>query len=71
MIYRFAERFLVSWFHKAIQKPLVLRGARQVGKSTLIREFAQKNDLVLNEINLERNLLLDDIFKTTDSMSLV
>lgn len=66
MLARFAEEFLVSWLKKEVRKPLVLRGARQVGKSTLVRQVALKNDLILNEVNLERNLLLDDIFKTTD-----
>lgn len=46
------------------RKPLVLRGARQTGKSTLIRLFARKHNLRLNEINLERNLFLDEIFKS-------
>ncbi len=66
MIKRIAEDFLSSWLRKDNRKPLVLRGARQVGKSTLVRQFAMKNDLVLNEVNLERHLFLDDIFKTTD-----
>jgi len=66
MIQRAAEKFLAEWFRKGTRKPLVLRGARQVGKSTLVRQFAQKNGLVLNEVNLERHLRLDDIFKTTD-----
>lgn len=67
MIERFAEKFLNEWFAKKSRKPLVLRGARQVGKSTLVRQFAQKAGLVLNEINLERYLALDEVFKTTDT----
>lgn len=66
MIQRGAENFLATWLRKATRKPLVLRGARQVGKSTLVRQFAKKNGLVLNEINLERHLRLDDLFKSTD-----
>ncbi|MDZ7762374.1 MAG: ATP-binding protein [Desulfovermiculus sp.] len=66
MIERFAEQDLVLWLHKDVRKPLVLRGARQVGKSTLVREFARKNGLVLNEINLERHLLLDELFQTSN-----
>lgn len=48
------------------RKPLVIRGARQVGKSTLVRQFAKNNELILNEINLEQHLELNDIFKTLD-----
>ncbi|MFO8113063.1 MAG: ATP-binding protein, partial [Desulfosalsimonadaceae bacterium] len=54
------------WYHKKRRKPLVLRGARQVGKSTLVREFAKKNRLLLNEINLEQHLYLDKTFKSLD-----
>ena len=66
MLYRLAERHLDTWINKSNRKPLVLRGARQVGKSTLVREFARKKKKILIEINLERNLFLDNIFKTLD-----
>ncbi len=56
MMYRFAEEYLKKWLNKNRRKPLVLRGARQVGKSTLIRRFALKNKLSLHEINLERHI---------------
>ncbi|MBT4291015.1 MAG: AAA family ATPase [Deltaproteobacteria bacterium] len=39
-------------------KPLIIRGARQVGKSTLVRKFAESSKLRLYEINLEKNLEL-------------
>lgn len=67
MLNRFAETHLENWINKSNRKPLVLRGARQVGKSTLVREFARKRKKILIEINLERNLFLDDIFKTLDT----
>lgn len=63
---RFAEAQLQKWFGKKRRKPLVVRGARQVGKSTLIRQFAAKHELALHEINLERHIHLDDVFKTLD-----
>lgn len=66
MLNRLAEFHLETWFNKSNRKPLVLRGARQVGKSTLVREFARKRKKNLIEINLERHLFLDDIFKTLD-----
>ncbi len=49
----------------------MLRGARQVGKSTLVRYFAAARGLVLNEINLEQNLYLDEIFKSLDMVLIV
>ena len=42
MLHRLTESHLEAWSTKSNRKPLVLRGARQVGKSTLIREFARK-----------------------------
>ena len=63
---RMAEQYLKKWIHKQKRKPVVIQGARQVGKSTLVRQFAETNHLNLNEINLERHLTLDDIFKTLD-----
>ncbi|MGD9373807.1 MAG: AAA family ATPase, partial [Desulfobacterales bacterium] len=66
MIFRYAEHHLNEWYGSRRRKPLVLRGARQVGKSTLVRQFAANNELVLAEINLERHLYLDAVFKTLD-----
>ncbi|MDZ7696054.1 MAG: AAA family ATPase [Deltaproteobacteria bacterium] len=34
---------------------MVIRGARQVGKSTLVRQFTEKKKLKLHEINLEKH----------------
>lgn len=66
MFERFTEKHLNTWYQKKRRKPLVIRGARQVGKSTLVRRFAKSNGLVLNEINLEQNLYLNNIFKSLD-----
>jgi len=61
---RAAEQHLKKWIENEQRKPLVIRGARQVGKSTLVRQFAEESKLILNEINLERHLELNHIFKT-------
>lgn len=51
---RAAEEDLLKWFRtKNNRKPLILRGARQVGKSTLVRNFCAANGLELCELNLE------------------
>lgn len=54
---RTATHYLNKWFHREKRKPLVLRGARQVGKSTLVRQFAKLQGLSLLEINLEKKKL--------------
>ncbi len=61
---RFIEKSLYEWLNAYRRKPMILRGARQVGKSTLVQMFAKHANLDLVEINLERYLYLDDIFKT-------
>lgn len=51
---RLAINDLKVWLKQNKRKPLILRGARQVGKSTLVRLFAAENTLDLIEINLEK-----------------
>ena len=51
---RFADDRLKKWIVSSRRKPILLRGARQVGKSTLVHNFAKSHNLILNEINLER-----------------
>ena len=53
MLNRSALQYLKNWKDKKIRKPLVIRGARQVGKSYLVRIFAEEAGLDLMEINLE------------------
>lgn len=55
MIQRGAIDRLVAWFHnQKTRKPLLIRGARQVGKTTLVRMVAQQLGVKLVEINLEK-----------------
>jgi predicted AAA+ superfamily ATPase len=70
-MYRQHYDFIEKWFHSTTRKPLVLRGARQVGKSTLVRQFAEENQLNLIELNLERHLGLDNLFKTLDTQKIL
>jgi predicted AAA+ superfamily ATPase len=53
MFYRNAVADLRRWAEKETRKPLVLRGARQVGKTTLVDEFAKEFDVYL-KLNLEK-----------------
>ena len=63
---RVAIESLNRWFDGNNRHPLVIRGARQVGKSTLVRDFARSRGLVLHEINLYRNLDLTAAFRSLD-----
>ena len=50
---RHIEKALISWQNKEDRKPLLVRGARQVGKTTLIQEFAKSFQYSII-LNLER-----------------
>lgn len=63
-MYRFALEDIKQWYCGRRRKPLILRGARQVGKSTLVRMAAEAMDIKLIEINLEKHLYLDEVFKS-------
>lgn len=58
---------LTEWLNKPNRKPLVIRGARQVGKSTLVKLFSEvQNTSPLALVNLERHLDLNSTFKSND-----
>ena len=63
---RTATARLEKWISSDHRKPLLMRGARQVGKSTLVRNFAKEKGLALNEINLERHREMGSVFSTMD-----
>ncbi len=48
-----------------MKKPLIIKGARQVGKTYSVREFAKRNYQNLIEINFERELEYVELFKST------
>ncbi|WP_406612771.1 AAA family ATPase [Neolewinella maritima] len=50
--FRFAEQYLNDWRQRPTRRPLLLRGARQVGKSTLVRKHGRSYDHFV-ELNLE------------------
>lgn len=57
---------LREWKRKTPRKPLVLRGARQVGKTTLVDEFGKEFDFYI-KLNLEKKAD-NDIFAKTDDV---
>ena len=66
-MYRHRLRDMQDWLHRPGRKPLVLRGARQVGKSTLVRLFCEaESDRDLLTVNLERHPHLADTFAGND-----
>ena len=59
--------FLVSWLGSERRKPLVVRGARQVGKTWLVRELARASGRTLLEVNFDRNPEWARIFREEGS----
>ena len=52
---------LLSWSRDVSRKPLLLRGARQVGKSSTVREFSKHFDFFL-EVNFEEQKKVHSLF---------
>lgn len=51
MLYRKAAQKLLQWKQQSHKKALCITGARQVGKTTVIRDFAKKNYKHFAELN--------------------
>ena len=56
------DKFLDDWLISDKKKPLIIKGARQIGKTKTIEEFAKRNNLSLVEINFVLNPEFRDIF---------
>lgn len=55
---------LKEWKSSPRRKPLVLRGARQVGKTYIIKKFGEQEYEYVAYFNFEEDPDLDDLFKT-------
>lgn len=65
-MYRSASLSLDHWLTGPSRLPLVIRGARQVGKTWLARDLASRHGLDLVECNFERDPLLVRAFESND-----
>lgn len=54
---------LLIWKKKEGRKPLILNGARQVGKTYILREFGEKEYSKLAFFSLDRNLKAREVFE--------
>lgn len=61
-MYRFAINELILWKKKENRKPLIIMGARQVGKTWLMKEFGQKNYDKVAYISFYNNKRMDAVF---------
>jgi uncharacterized protein len=58
--------FLIKWLNSNTRKPLIIRGARQVGKTWLIRNLADSEGRHLIELNFEKRPDLKSLFSSND-----
>lgn len=55
---------LIAWKNKHKRMPLIVNGARQVGKTYILKEFGLQNFKQVVHINLETNQLVNSYFET-------
>ena len=62
-MYRSAINALLQWKNKDNRKPLIIMGARQVGKTWLMKEFGRKNYDKVAYISFYNNKRMDEVFQ--------
>ena len=66
---RLALNNLIEWKNSSNRKPLVLKGARQVGKTWLMKDFGNKNYKNFIYCNFDEELELKSIFENNKNPS--
>ncbi|HBP38007.1 MAG TPA: ATPase [Clostridiales bacterium] len=61
-MYRFATEQLLNWKQRSHRKPLIIRGARQVGKTWLMKEFGKNAYHETVYINFDNNSRMQALF---------
>lgn len=60
---------LRKWKERPDRKPMILQGARQIGKTTAVRTFGRECYEYVAEFNFDKNKELSDLFKRTKDTS--
>lgn len=63
-MYRYALERLIKWKDSKYHKPLIIEGARQVGKTWLMREFGRLSYSNIVYINFDSNPQMRELFST-------
>ena len=64
-MYRKIMNKLIEWKNDKDRKPLILRGARQVGKTYIIKQFGEENYDGVAYFNFDHDAKLYDMFENT------
>lgn len=70
-MYRKAIEYLKEWSARKNRKPLIIKGARQTGKTYLVRHFCTEHSFTLVEINFEENPGYRDFFISNDPVKII
>jgi uncharacterized protein len=70
-MYREIEKYLADWKVSTYRKPLVVRGARQVGKTYSIEKFARGNYKHFLKINIEQDRNLQNVFESLKPQQII
>lgn len=62
LLKRKVDNYLIEWKNNSERKPLIIKGARQIGKTESIRNFAKNNYKSVIEINFVLQKQYKDIF---------
>ena len=62
LLKRKIDKYLIEWKKSSEKKPLIVKGARQIGKTESIRNFAKNNYKSVIEINFVLQKQFKDIF---------
>lgn len=68
-MYRNEFKDLVAWKGKKNRKPMIIRGARQVGKTWLMKAFGKQEYAQIAYVNFESNKLLKGVFEDDFNIS--
>ena len=62
LLKRKIDKYLIEWKNNPEKKPLIVKGARQIGKTESIKNFAKNNYKSVIEINFALQKQYKDIF---------
>ncbi len=65
------EKYLTTWKKSLKRKPLIVRGARQVGKTYSIEKFAGENYQYLLKVNLEQDRNIHSVFESLQPETII
>ena len=62
---RYIKHQLIEWKNRKDRKPLILKGARQVGKTYILKEFGEEEYESIAYFNFDHDEALKELFVST------